>query len=114
MRRIFLLVGLLVLLGMGAMRLRQDWRAFNATHQPSAIKPKSETLPGVPPGYSQKPGVADWTAIPSHNPFSFDRTDITLVAPADPPAPPKPVGPKPLLFGTMTLPAAGGKIDRLA
>jgi hypothetical protein len=104
MRRILLLnVGLLILLGIGVFRFRQDWKKFDDTHQPSAIRPRSETLPGLPTAGSTAPNLTDWTPIPSRNPFSFDRTDVTLVAPPEPTAPPKPVGPKPILFGVMTI-----------
>jgi len=103
-RRIFFLdLGLVVLLSLGGIRLRQDWKTFNVTHQTSAIRPKAETLPGLPAGTAAAQTVADWTAIPSRNPFSFDRTDITIPAPPEPAAPPKPMGPKPVLFGTMNI-----------
>jgi hypothetical protein len=48
-------------------------------------------------------GVADWTEIPTHNPFSFDRNDIAILAPAEPPKPTLTAGPKPILFGTFNL-----------
>jgi hypothetical protein len=103
-RRILLLnVTLVALLGFGASRLRQEWNLFKTTHQPSAIKPRSEILPGLPVGSAAAPNATDWTPIPSRNPFSYDRTDITVPAPADPAPPPKPVGPKPILFGTMDI-----------
>src|SRR5262249_46114873 len=63
----------------------------------------AKALPGVP---SASPAPASWTDIPSHNPFSFDRTDIPILEPKAPPAPPAPkiaLGPKPVLFGTMSL-----------
>jgi hypothetical protein len=107
MRRILLLnVALVVLLAIGAVRLKNDWQHFDATHQPSSIRPRSETLPGLPTGSAPAATGSDWTAIPSRNPFSFDRTDITLTAPPEPTAPPKPVGPKPVLFGVMTIGAS--------
>ena len=43
----------------------------------------------------------DWNNIAAHNPFSFDRNDVTLVI--TPPAAEQPKRPKPILFGTMTL-----------
>ena len=103
-RRILILnIGLMVLLGFGAVRFREQWNSFNSTHQVSAVKPRTETLPGLPVGNAQAPNTMDWTAIASHNPFSFDRSDITVAAPAEPAAPPKPVGPKPVLFGTVII-----------
>src|SRR5215472_17688692 len=104
MRRILILnVGLLLVLGFGMSKVRQDWKSFESAHQTSKVQPRSETLPGVPAGMTYVPSSADWTAIPSHNPFSFDRTDITSVAPPDPLPPPKPLGPKPVLFGVMSI-----------
>jgi hypothetical protein len=37
--------------------------------------------------------------VPTKNPFSFDRSDIAVVAPKET----LPVGPKPLLFGIMSI-----------
>jgi hypothetical protein len=106
-RRILLLnAGLLILLGFGVVKLRQDWNLFNSTHQVSAIKPRNETLPGLPVGTVSSQLTADWNSIPSRNPFSFDRQDITLVAPADPAPPQKPLGPKPVLLGVMNIGAS--------
>jgi hypothetical protein len=51
---------------------------------------------------SPAPVAQAWTDILSHDPFSFDRTDIDIV-PVAASAPPRPVPPKPVLFGTMTL-----------
>src|SRR5262249_4303604 len=84
-----------------AFRFHNDWVNFEATHQIAAIQPQPEAVPTVA---SPVPANADttevWTDIPSHNPFSFDRTDIPILEPA---APPKPPGTKPILFGTIGL-----------
>src|SRR5688572_18352070 len=92
---------LVLLLLFGAARLRRDWLAFGPAHQVSAIQPKAENLPSLPAGGAAAPASADWTEIPTRNPFSFDRNDIAILAP--PPEPEKPIGPKPVLFGTMLL-----------
>jgi len=90
------------------VRFHNDWILFEATHQPGAIPPQRETLPTVASTAAPTSATrADWTEIPSRNPFSFDRTDIAILEPKAPP--PVPTGPKPILFGTISL----GK-DRLA
>lgn len=100
-RLIILDAALVLLLAFGVAKLRQDWLAFGPAHQVSAIQPQAENLPGLPASAQGGPASGDWTEIPTHNPFSFDRNDIAILAP--PPEPPKPVGPKPVLFGTMML-----------
>ena len=100
-------VSLLAVVVATAVRLHNDWIMFNATHQTGAVEPEREKFTkvasGVPPS---SPAPANWTDIPSHNPFSFDRTDIAILEPKAPPPPPAPkvaLGPKPVLFGTMSL-----------
>lgn len=101
-RLIVLDLALVSLLVAGIVKFRGDWLAFEPAHQVSAIQPKPETLPALPAAKAAAPvGAADWTEIPTRNPFSFDRNDIAILAP--PPEPPKAVGPKPVLFGTMNL-----------
>jgi hypothetical protein len=84
-----------------AVWLHNDWIIFDAQHQPAAIQPLPESLPklGTTATGNASAGV-DWTEIPSHNPFSFDRNDIAVLEPA---AAPKPPGTKPILFGTIDL-----------
>src|SRR5688572_33395652 len=102
-RRIIIFdLALLVLLTFGIAKLRQDWIAFDPLHDVAAIQPLPETLPALPArGAAADPGTGDWTEIPSRNPFSFDRTDIAILAPVA--AAPVQVGPKPVLFGIMSL-----------
>jgi len=89
------------------LRLHNDWIVFEATHQPAAVQPQRETAPALAlPGAVSSAAPADWIEIPSRNPFSFDRTDIAIL---EPKATPVQTGPKPFLFGTISL----GK-DRLA
>ena len=92
---------LVLLLVFGVMKLRSDWLAFEPLHQVSGIQARAEKPPALPAaGTGAGAESADWTEIPTHNPFSFDRNDIAVLAQ---PEPPKPVGPKPILFGTMML-----------
>jgi hypothetical protein len=100
-RLIILDSALVLLLAFGGAKFRQDWLAFGPAHQVSQIQPEPENLPGLPAPASEAATAADWTAIPAQNPFSFDRNDIAILAP--PPEPAKPLGPKPVLFGTMSM-----------
>src|SRR5690349_6094892 len=101
-RRLLILnVVLVAVLIAMAVRLRNDWMNFEATHRIAAIQPESEAVPNVASAGTANTGsTEDWTDIPSHNPFSFDRTDVPILEPA---APPKPPGMKPILFGTISL-----------
>lgn len=102
MRRLLILnLVLVALVSAGVVRLHNDYLMFEGTHQPGAIQPQVESLPKVAstPAANALP-PADWTEIPSHNLFSFDRTDIAIL---EPPAPETPPGAKPILFGTMAL-----------
>lgn len=101
-RLIILDSALVLLLAFGVAKFREDWFAFEPAHQVSAIQPKSEQVTALPvTGGAAAPGAPDWKDIPTLNPFSFDRNDIAILAPT--PEPSKPAGPKPILFGTMTL-----------
>src|SRR5687768_4833465 len=102
MGRFFILnLVLSVTLVAAAVRLHTDWFFFEAAHQTGSIQPQPETVAKAVPPPSPAPGaLVDWTEIPSRNPFSFDRTDVAILEPT---APPKPPGPKPVLFGTMSL-----------
>ena len=100
-------VSLFAVLIAAAVRFHNEWTMFTATHQTGAIEPDREKFAklalNLPPN---SPAPANWTDIPSHDPFSFDRTDIAILepkAPPPPPAPKIPVGPKPVLFGTLSL-----------
>jgi hypothetical protein len=108
-RRIWILnLSLVAVLTAVSVRLYNESIMFNATHQTGAVGPEREAFAKLPFALPPNPAVpANWTDIPSHNPFSFDRTDIAILEPKAPPPPPPPpkiaVGPKPLLFGTMSL-----------
>lgn len=105
-RRLLLLdAALIALLVMGGMRVRKDWKAFEPAHDIAAIQPKPHAYPAITAGgTSATTTSADWTEIPSRDPFSFDRTDVDIViaVPVEAP-PPKPLGPKPILYGTFIL-----------
>src|SRR5216684_8859958 len=103
MRRIWILnLSLVAVLTAMTVRLYEEWLMFDATHQTGAVEPERETFMKLPSAVpSNPPAPSNWTDIPSHNPFSFDRTDIAILEPkAPPPAPKVPAGPKPVLFGT--------------
>src|SRR5713101_2800512 len=107
-RRIWILnLSLVAVLTAVSVRLYNESIMFNATHQTGAVGPERETFTKLPFNVpANAPAPANWTDIPSHNPFSFDRTDIAILepkAPPPPPAPKIPVGPKPVLFGTLSL-----------
>ncbi len=102
MKRLMILnVTLVAVLIAMSIRVRSDWKSFDVTHQTAAIQPEREAVPKIASTMTANAGVAeDWTDIPSHNPFSFDRTDIPILEPV---APPKPPGVRPILFGTISL-----------
>jgi len=108
-RRIWILnLSLIAALTAITVRLYEEWIMFDATHQTGAVAPERETFTKLASGVPRNaPAPANWTDIPSHNPFSFDRTDIAILEPkAPPPPPPAPkvqLGPKPVLFGTIIM-----------
>jgi hypothetical protein len=92
---------LITLLAYGGFRFRQDWLAFWTTHRVENIQAASETISTTPPVVVPAGSTLDdWTAIAVRNPFSFDRSDVPVIA-SQPTG--EPVGPKPILFGTMSL-----------
>src|SRR6266480_4021406 len=108
MRRIWILdITLLALLAAIAVRFHNEWIMFTATHQTGAIEPQREQFAKLPSGLpANAPAPANWTDIPTHNPFSFDRTDVAILEPKAPPPPPAPavkLGPKPVLYGVMSI-----------
>lgn len=102
MRRLIVLdVILVVLIALGGMRVRQDWRTFVATHDVAAIQPGAMTFPSLPnQANAQNAPNSDWTEIPTKDPFSFDRNDVDIVPVVQVS---RPAGPKPVLFGTMII-----------
>src|SRR5262249_25412764 len=108
MSRIWILdLALFALLVAFATRFHNEWIMFTATHQTGAVEPEREKFAKLPSGIPPNaPAPPNWTDIPSHNPFSFDRNDIAILEPKAPPPPPTPkvqVGPKPILYGTMAI-----------
>ena len=102
LRRLLILnAGLIALLVIGAIKIRQDWQAFAPMHDLASIQPAPQTFPSLPAAVGATAAVSDWTEIPTKNPFSFDRTDVDLAVSV--PTPPPPLGPKPILFGTFFL-----------
>ncbi len=95
-------VALLVVLVVGGTKFRSAWLAFGPAHDVAAIQPLPQTFPAILAPVAANVQSADWTEIPTHNLFSFDRNDIDI-APVVEADPPKPLGAKPILFGTMML-----------
>jgi hypothetical protein len=103
-RRIILLnAALLLILVKGGLTLRGNWIEYEAKHQPSLLKAGAETGSAAAAARSGRavPGSQDWMEVSTKNPFSFDRSDVVIVAKVEE----KPVdtGPKPILFGTAFL-----------
>ena len=100
-RRLLIIdVALGTLLVLGGLRIREEWQTFWATHQVGNIQAAPETIGAVPAAApSAAPALSDWTEIVTRNPFSFDRTDAPIIASQ----PDQGAGPKPILFGTMSL-----------
>jgi hypothetical protein len=96
---------LVALLALGVVRLQRDWKAFGPAHDLALLQPQPQSFP--PLAAAVTPGTAggDWTDIPKSNPFSFDRNDVDIVV--EPPVaavePPKPLGPRPVFFGSIIL-----------
>jgi hypothetical protein len=83
----------------GALRVRQSWNEFDAGHRVETIQPESEPVRAVPGASMVAVTPEDWTDASVKNPFSFDRNDISILAPAQAP----PTQPKPVLYGTMSI-----------
>jgi hypothetical protein len=100
-RRVVLIDAVLVIiLAAGIIRFRDAWGAFWLTHRVDTIQASAETVTGqAPVGIPTAAAASDWTEIAGRNPFSFDRTDAPILAAA----PAEVAGPKPILFGTMSL-----------
>jgi len=105
MRRIWILdLILFALLVAIATRFHNEWIMFKATHQPGAIEPQREQFGKFPSSLpTNTPAPSNWTDIPSRNPFSFDRTDVAILEPKAPPPPAVKLGPKPVLYGTLSI-----------
>ncbi len=90
---------LLAVLVIGAKTLRDQWCSFESLHQVSAIQAITEAPAATVQTLTAVLAPApDWTDIPARNLFSFDRSDIAIVAKA-----PTPPGPKPYFFGTVSI-----------
>lgn len=90
-----------VLLVWGAMKLRESWTAFGATHGAGQIQGQLGAAE-TPRAAQAAPGPVSegaWAEIGARNPFSVDRNDIDVVEVAPPPV----STPKPILFGTLLL-----------
>jgi hypothetical protein len=100
-RLIILNIALAGVLAFGAMKLYRDWFGFWPLHDASAIQPQPDNFSSpIAPAASASASTEDWTEIAIRNPFSFDRNDIAIVAQRSAPVE---SGPKPVLFGIMSL-----------
>jgi hypothetical protein len=119
LRRLLILdVLLLAILAAGGMKVRRSWIDFKAAHRVDSVQAEPETLSSISAPAISSAAMGDWTEIPTKNLFSFDRNDIAIVAPKEAP---RPVSPKPILFGTMSVgkdwiallaPGPGGRSSR--
>src|SRR5262245_23190907 len=101
LKRILILdLALIALVGFAGFRFYQNWRAFGPAHDLGAIQPGPQAFPSLPSPASATGSVEDWSEVYTLNPFSFDRNDVAIMT-AEPESPP--VGPKPILFGTMLI-----------
>jgi hypothetical protein len=107
-RRLLILDLMLVAaLAAGIIRIRKSWLEFDASHQPSRVQAENEPAQPLPPAVAAAPQLEDWTDISAKNPFSFDRNDVSIIAPKEAIQ----AKPKPALFGIMSL--GGDKIAML-
>jgi hypothetical protein len=79
--------------------VRANWSDFEAKHRIESIQPETEPGRTVAPGPAIAATRQDWTEISANNLFSFDRTDIGMVAAKET----RPAEPKPVLFGSMSI-----------
>ena len=101
-RRLMLLNAiLLAVLVAGIVRVYHDALTFSATHRVDQIQPESDKPLPKPVDSSGAAPKQDWPDIAAHDPFSFDRNDVPIVATL--PAAQQPKRPKPLLYGTLRL-----------
>jgi hypothetical protein len=94
---------LVVLLALGVARFRREWKAFGPAHDLASIQAQSPSFPPLAAAVVPGSAGADWTEIPTRNPFSFDRNDVDIVAALPPEEPPKPLGARPVFFGAIIL-----------
>ena len=99
-RRLLLLdLALVAVLMVGVLQVEKSWKEFDAAHRIESVKPEKEparTLP-LPPALTGTP--EDWTEISTKDAFSFDRNDVSIVAPKQEAA----AKPKPVLYGVMSV-----------
>src|SRR4051794_13100866 len=98
-RRLLILnLALVVILAAGVLRVRRAWMEFEAMHRIDSVKADTEPARTLPAAKSAT-AAEEWTEISVKDPFSFDRSDVSIVAPK----PSAPTDPKPVLFGTMSI-----------
>jgi hypothetical protein len=90
---------LVIVLVAGVLRVRQSWMEFEVTHRVESVKAEAETARTLPAANPAAAASEDWTEISVKDPFSFDRNDVSIIAPKLS----APTEPKPILFGTMSI-----------
>ena len=99
-RRILILDSMLAaMMVVGVFRVRHSWDEFEGTHRVEAVQAETEPARSVPSATTVAVVAEDWTDISTKNPFSFDRNDISIVAPKQAVS----TSPKPVLLGTMSV-----------
>ncbi|MBI4474841.1 MAG: hypothetical protein HY646_19370 [Acidobacteria bacterium] len=83
----------------GAFRVRRNWTDFESNHRVESVQAEREIARTAPAANVPALAAEDWTEISVKNPFSFDRNDVSIVAPKEAPL----AQPKPILFGTMSI-----------
>jgi len=102
-RRLLLIIVLLAgVLVAGVVKIRRSWFDFEAQHRVEMIQAEPEPARTIPVVNAASPRADDWTEIPAKNVFSFDRNDVPVVT-AKETTPQQQLGPKPLLYGTMSI-----------
>ena len=91
---------LLIAIGSSAIRFYTGWVSFPISHNPATIQSEGDLFPSpLVPEVGNEEAASDWTRIWAQNLFSFDRNDVAIA----PPEARATAGPRPILFGTMSL-----------
>lgn len=97
MRKQDLILNLLLILSLCGLgwKLHRNWRSYAAQNGPQALKLHALSGVSVPP----LAAVRDYSSIARQNPFHPERNDIIAL----PAAQTQPVGPPPLIYGSIIL-----------
>ena len=99
-RRLLLLdLALGAVLVVGVLQVEKSWKEFDAAHRIESVKPEKEPARTLPLTTPLAGTPEDWTEISTKDAFSFDRNDVSIVAPKQEAA----AKPKPVLYGVMSV-----------